>query len=176
MMKKYMLPVIFFILIINFSCSNMISDTLDNMELNNMEPNVKIYYDANGADNGAVPTDSSEYLEGSSVSIPGNTGNLAKNDNIFYGWNTKADGSSTTYHSGDTFVMGGSDVTLYAFWINPVKIQSEDIGAGDIFGRSVSISGDYAIVGAQGEDTGGDRKSTRLNSSHIPLYRMPSSA
>jgi hypothetical protein len=34
------------------------------------------------------------------------------------------------------------------------KIQASDAEAGDIFGSSVSISGDYIVVGAYGEDTG----------------------
>ena len=40
-------------------------------------------------------------------------------------------------------------------WPQQQKILSSDIGAGDRFGCSVSLSGDYAIVGAQGEDVGG---------------------
>ena len=36
-----------------------------------------------------------------------------------------------------------------------VKITASDAQAGDTFGRSVSISGDYAIVGAYMEDAGG---------------------
>ena len=35
------------------------------------------------------------------------------------------------------------------------KIQASDLEASDIFGNSVAISGDYAIVGAPYEDTGG---------------------
>ena len=34
----------------------------------------------------------------------------------------------------------------------------------------------YGAVGIHPHETKGDRKSTRLNSSHIPLSRMPSSA
>ncbi len=42
-------------------------------------------------------------------------------------------------------------------WAGETKITAGDAGAGDQFGRSVSISGDYAIVGADNDDTGGDR-------------------
>ena len=35
---------------------------------------------------------------------------------------------------------------------------------------------DLILSGLQSDDLGSDRKSTRLNSSHIPLSRMPSSA
>ncbi len=40
-------------------------------------------------------------------------------------------------------------------WSEVQKIQASDKEADDFFGRSVSISGDRAIVGAEGEDTGG---------------------
>jgi hypothetical protein len=95
------------------------------------------------------------YITGDSVTIIGNPWDLIKNYNIFYGWNTEQDGSGTTYHCGDTLTMEDSNVTLYAFWINPLKIQSSDIEAFDYFGYSVSISGDYAIIGAYREDTAG---------------------
>jgi hypothetical protein len=40
-------------------------------------------------------------------------------------------------------------------WNEVNKIQASDIQANDYFGFSVSISGNYSIVGARGEDTGG---------------------
>ncbi len=40
-------------------------------------------------------------------------------------------------------------------WDTGTKIMASDVQAYDYFGISVSISGDYAIVGAYGEDTGG---------------------
>src|ERR1051326_1089779 len=52
--------------------------------------------------------------------------------------------------------------------------QNAECGMGDILGF-----GGVAAAGATGEGGGWntrDRKSTRLNSSHIPLSRMPSSA
>ncbi|MGB1242390.1 MAG: FG-GAP repeat protein, partial [Chitinophagales bacterium] len=62
------------------------------------------------------------------------------------------------YHKGNntgaTYIFhkdqGGTDN-----WGQVKKIQASDIQGGDNFGRSVSISGDYAIVGAPLEDTGG---------------------
>lgn len=58
---------------------------------------------------------------------------------------------------------GGNDAgAAYIFeldgignWNEVAKIQSNDVGAGDNFGVSVSLSGDNAIVGAYREDTGG---------------------
>jgi hypothetical protein len=40
-------------------------------------------------------------------------------------------------------------------WSQQQKIQASDKQASDYFGQSVSLSGDYAIVGAYSEDTGG---------------------
>ena len=42
-----------------------------------------------------------------------------------------------------------------ADWDTETKIVASDAAAGDSFGYSVSISGDYAIVGAYGNDDGG---------------------
>jgi hypothetical protein len=75
-----------------------------------------VTYDANGATAGSVPTDAAAYKLGDSVTVAGNTGSLANAGKTFSGWNTKADGSGTTYAPGAAFFMGPSDVTLYAAW------------------------------------------------------------
>jgi len=41
------------------------------------------------------------------------------------------------------------------FWAQEAKLLSSDITAGDHFGWSVSVSGDYAVVGAFGDDDNG---------------------
>ncbi len=75
-----------------------------------------VTYDANGATSGTVPVDSTDYAEGDTVTVLGNSGGLAKSGSTFAGWNTSADGSGNDYTAGDTFVMGTSNVTLYAAW------------------------------------------------------------
>ncbi|NQT63852.1 MAG: hypothetical protein HQ556_12900 [Candidatus Marinimicrobia bacterium] len=56
---------------------------------------------------------------------------------------------------------GSSEGAAYVFvrsgtsWTEQKKLQASDKQSTDYFGRSVAISGDYAIVGAEGEDTGG---------------------
>lgn len=75
-----------------------------------------VTYDANGATSGTVPTDaSSPYNEGSSVTVKGNTGTLAKTDYAFNGWNTAANGSGTAYAVGAKFTIN-ANTTLYAQW------------------------------------------------------------
>jgi uncharacterized repeat protein (TIGR02543 family) len=74
-----------------------------------------VTYDANGG-TGSVPVDSAKYAAGSAVTVLPNSGPLAKSDYAFTGWNTKADGSGTSYDPGASLTMGSTDVTLYAKW------------------------------------------------------------
>ena len=59
------------------------------------------------------------------------------------------------YQDGDNGIYSGS---AYIFkrggtsWSEQDKLTASDGAAGDRFGWSVSVSGDYAIVGAQGDD------------------------
>ena len=76
-----------------------------------------VTYHSNNANSGNVPIDSAYYIKGATVTVTGNTYSLSKEGFNFAGWNTKADGSGTTYAAGATFLMGESDVTLYAYWI-----------------------------------------------------------
>jgi len=92
-----------------------------------------VRYDGNGSTGGNVPTDPHEYQKGASVTVLGNSGNLEKTNYIYSGWNTRTDGSGSTYTQGSTFTMGGSNVTLYARW-GPVI--STVAGTGGVWGYS----------------------------------------
>ena len=73
-------------------------------------------YSGNGNTSGTVPTDGgSPYNGGSTVTVLGNPGSLARNSFTFNGWNTAADGSGTSYSQNDTFTIG-ANTTLYARW------------------------------------------------------------
>ena len=75
-----------------------------------------VTYNANGATSGTVPTDeNTPYESGSTVTVLGNTGNLAKTSHNFNGWNTAANGSGTPYAADATFNIERS-TTLYAQW------------------------------------------------------------
>ena len=75
-----------------------------------------VTYNGNGNTDGVVPVDSdSPYLNGSTVTVLGNTGSLAKTNYVFDGWNTAANGSGTPYEPDATFDITG-DITLYAQW------------------------------------------------------------
>lgn len=76
-----------------------------------------ITYNGNTNTGGNGPTDgSSPYTVGTTVTILGNTGTLAKTGFTFSGWNTAADGSGTQYSPGNTFVISANTI-LYARWV-----------------------------------------------------------
>lgn len=82
-------------------------------------PTYTVTYDGNGSTGGTVPTDSTGYEAGQTVTVRGNTGSLSKTGYIFAGWNTASDGTGTTYSQGLTLAMAGANVTLYAEWGSP---------------------------------------------------------
>ena len=101
-------------------------------------PTFSVTYDGNGNDAGTTPVDSTRYEEGQMVTVVGNTGGLSRAGYSFTGWNTKADGSGTTYAQLQNFVIAAADVTLYARWsANPTYTLSYDGNAYD--GGSVPL-------------------------------------
>jgi uncharacterized repeat protein (TIGR02543 family) len=124
-------------------------------------PNNNTYtvtYLSNGSTSGSAPIDFSSYIQGQTVTVIGNTGNLLRTHYSFNGWNTATDGNGTTYTQGQTFIMGPSNVTLYAKWTsNPTyKVTYEANGAdsGDIpvdntnyeEGQLVTVLGNNSLV------------------------------
>ncbi|RJX38721.1 hypothetical protein D3P09_14355 [Paenibacillus pinisoli] len=71
-------------------------------------------YEGNLSDNGTAPLGGA-YAPGAQVTAAPQ-GTLEKAGYSFAGWNTKADGTGTTYAAGSTLTMGAANVTLYAQW------------------------------------------------------------
>ncbi|MGF7050178.1 putative repeat protein (TIGR02543 family) [Paenibacillus sp. DS2015] len=89
----------------------------------------RVSYDGNGATGGLVPIDSQPYEIGNSVTVADNTGSLVKTGFTFNGWNTKVDGSGTSYAANDTFNISAANVILYAAWdINQYTLSFESNG------------------------------------------------
>lgn len=113
-------------------------------------------YVGNGNTGGTAPSDASTpYTSGDTVTVLGNTGSLTKTSNNFAGWNTKADGSGTSYSPGDTFSIT-SPVLLFAVWsVTPQITYNSNGGSGSIAntsgasGASVTLSSgvDFARTG-----------------------------
>ena len=78
-------------------------------------PTYTVTFDANGAESGAVP-DTASYIEGASVTVPANPGNLLKEGYSLTGWVDQDAEPPVTYAPGDPFDMGNAHVTLYALW------------------------------------------------------------
>ena len=76
-----------------------------------------VTYNANNATSGTVPTDATAYSSGATVTVKGNTGNLARTGYAFGGWNTQADGNGTNYAAGSGTFTITANTTLYAKWI-----------------------------------------------------------
>ena len=78
-------------------------------------PTYTVTYNGNGSTSGSAPTDPNAYLQGATVTVIGNTGNLAKIGFTFTGWNTAADGSGTTYAAAATFTIYTANVTVTVY-------------------------------------------------------------
>ena len=80
------------------------------------KPTYTVTYNGNGNSSGTVPADKNNYTIGAIVTIPGNTGFLAKTGFTFVGWNTQSNGAGASYATGVTFTMGSANVNLFAQW------------------------------------------------------------
>ncbi len=142
-MKKFMMFLFGICLIMTlFSCAESENGNNDG----GIVTTYTVIYDGNGATEGSVPVDTNNYEEGDGVVVLGNTGILILDGYTFLGWNTVDDGSGIDYPEDDIFIMGGTNVILYAIWIlNTPQTDAEavvtDKGSLEIiFGGSDSAS------------------------------------
>lgn len=105
-------------------------------------------YDANSADSGSVPTESSKQIT-QSATIKANIGNLVRAGYTFSGWNTQSDGNGTNYLSGSIFTVGSSNVTLYAKWnANTYTVTyNSNGGTGSAQRSSTNVTSDSYTTG-----------------------------
>lgn len=105
-------------------------------------------YDANSADSGSVPTETSKQIT-QTATIKANTGNLVRAGYTFGGWNTQSDGTGTNYLSGSLFTVGSSNVTLYAKWsANTYTITyNSNGGTGNAQRSSTNVTSDSYTTG-----------------------------
>ena len=102
---------------------------------------------------------------GGSVSVSGNYTIVGA-----YSDNYDATGGGYLFQAGAAYIFektGGS-------WTQVQKIVASDRGAGDLFGISVSISGNYAIVGAWAEDHDAAGGSPMNNSGSAYIFELVS--
>ncbi len=146
-----------------------------------------VTYNDNGATSGMVPTDSGAYPEGSSVTVLGNTGALARSGYAFTGWN---DGNGTSYLPDATFTMGTADVILYAVWKQEYTVtfnanggsgtmadQTVAEGAtvtltGNTFTRSGYAFAGWATTSSSGSVEYADGETFTMGTADLPLYAV----
>ena len=131
-------------------------------------PTYTVTYNGNGSTGGSVPEDTTNYEQGATVTVLGNTGNLIKDGYFFAGWCVDENGEGTTYTQGQPFVMGTANVTLYARWFPySTGIPDIDFGEGGIVttplgedtqdeARALAIQADGKIVVAGRSSSGAD--------------------
>ncbi|WP_179336660.1 LamG-like jellyroll fold domain-containing protein [Winogradskyella ludwigii] len=80
----------------------------------------------------------------------------------FFGYSVAIDGDYAIVGAFGNDDAGGSSGSTYIFvrlggsWAEQTKLTASDAAASDYFGYSVAIDGDYAIVGAYGNDDAGN--------------------
>ena len=92
----------------------------------NTSTNYTLTYDGNTSTGGTVPAPQTLYPSGASAGILGQS-NLVKSGYTFLGWNTEANGSGTSYLTGQSIEMN-TNKTLYAQWFDGTS--SKDCGSG----------------------------------------------
>ncbi len=113
-----------------------------------------VTYNGNGSTSGSAPTDSNAYASGATVTVLGNTGSLAKTGSTFNGWNTAANGSGTTYQSGNTFTIS-ANTTLYARWATLTPSSTALTGFNYTEGSGPSASQSFNLTGSNLNTGGG---------------------
>jgi len=74
----------------------------------------KVIYYGNGNTSGHPPTDNTQYTAGMEATVLGK-GALLKDGYTFQHWNTRSDGTGTTYQEGDKIIIHAT-VFLHAQW------------------------------------------------------------
>jgi len=104
-------------------------------------------YDANSG-TGTVPASETGGV-GANITVSSNSGGLTRSGFSFSGWNTKADGTGTSYAIGSNYQMPQGGATLYAEWEQAQLTLSYNANGGTgapsgatyLEGATVTVSG-----------------------------------
>jgi uncharacterized repeat protein (TIGR02543 family) len=109
--------------------------------------NYTVTYDGNGSSGGSVPIDGNTYHITDTVTVLGNTGNLARTGYAFGGWNTTPGGSGTNYAAASTLAMGDANITLYARWtLRSGETSNPENGGAQVFVNDVLQNAGTAVT------------------------------
>ena len=120
-----------------FSFANNQDSSGTCFEINVQKISNTLEYDANGGEGGPK----SNYTNGTNITIRSET--PTRDGYEFVGWNTKADGSGTTYQPKSSYPIdpngiGGQKVTLYAMWQKVITLTPEENLTGYTGGDSLN--------------------------------------
>jgi uncharacterized repeat protein (TIGR02543 family) len=101
-----------------------------------------VIYVGNGNSSGNVPVDTNRYESGSTALVLSNSRSLLKNNFVFVGWNTDANGSGTQYYPGYRILINSTD-TLYAQWTQNTTYSVTYTGNGNTSGTAPFDSNRY---------------------------------
>lgn len=87
-------------------------------------------YSGNSNTSGSAPSSATGGV-GANISVASNSGSLVRAGYSFGGWNTKADGTGTTYSVGSTYSMPQNGGTLYALWVPAQYRLTYDANGGE---------------------------------------------
>ena len=81
-----------------------------------------VTYHDNNKTSGSVPTDSTRYETGDSITVAGNTGDLARTGYTWSGWSLNQDGSGTAYGPTytQTYTVETANINFYPIWVKNV--------------------------------------------------------
>ena len=106
-----------------------------------------VTYHDNNKTSGTAPTDNATYESGQSITVAGNTGNLARTGYTWSGWSVNQDGSGTAYGPipyTTTYTVGTANVNFYPIWVKNVTPLPES--------GTISITGTNPTIGGYGND------------------------
>ena len=121
---------------------------------------IYVVYDSNGA-TGSVTDNTIYSADNNTVTVKSNDG-LTYEGHTFTGWNTKADGTGTTYQPGNTFNITET-TTLYAQW-ETVASEAYDVWVG---GVQVTEQNASDVLGDGTVSYNDEDKTLKLNGANI---------
>jgi hypothetical protein len=128
-----------------------------------------VTYDGNGATSGSVPDAGTLHAPGSSVSVLGNSGFLARNGYAFAGWLATVNGVTAAYQAASSFTMGSVPMVLKAIWIPSTLTFSCSGATITITGYSTAPTGSLVIpAGVTALGNGALQNCTSLTSVTLP--------
>ena len=96
-----------------------------------LQPGYRLTYFSTGSTSGSVPVEPIPMFRANeSAQAAANSGNLTRQGYSFGGWNTRSDGSGTSYSPTNNLVFGSANVDLYPIWIPNSYTVTFDSGGG----------------------------------------------